>query len=299
MLEIIDSFISKGIIGIILLAIFAIGAIFVGLGRKTFMQLWDLILFIVLFVVSYFVLMPLLGDWICDKFMLQFGLDTTVVVSGIEVYDINTFSDLIGFLCSLTEDARFTAEYAYNLAHAITYALALATLSLGILIICPVISSMTWPLIKLALPKKANVFDYRFVGPIVSVLQVFFVFIVIINCFGAYSEGMAWFLKNPEVLSRLNFDAKIFTILKYFTNDLFGPLKVLNFGMLKFQFAANGTVYNAAVEFAHIAKVVAPEGADVDALAAQYGARLLELWMAQYGISLPPSSAIKNFLIVR
>lgn len=290
-------FASRGIVGIILILCILVFAVVNGLIRKTFMQLWQIVVFAVLFVLSYFVFADMLSTWIYEKAMLQFGLNTTVVVENVEVYQINNFGDLISFIGALANEAKYTEEFAYNLGYSITFSMSLAILTLLDIIVAPLVTLITWPLIKLAIPKKWDHANKRWIAPLLSFVEALFGISVMINCLAAYSEGMSWLVTNPVILSRLNIDTAIFTVLRFFTTDFFGFFKVLNIHLFNFQFAANGEVYSTAKEFIALTSKVFPNvengSVEAEALIALYKQRLLELWMSKNGVSLPPKDAIK------
>lgn len=287
--------VSNGVVGMIFVILFLVFAVVNGLIRKTFMQIWQLLIFAVLFILSYFVFADILSTWIYEKAMLQFALNTTVVVDNVEVYQINTFGDLISFICALGDDAKYTEEYAINLAYSITFAMSLGILTLLNLIVSPIVALITWPIMKLAIPKKWDHANKRWIAPIISFVEVLFGFSIIINCLSAYSEGMIWIVDNPEVLSRLDIASSIFTVLQFFTSNFFGFFKVLDIHLFNFQFAANGEVYATAKEFIELSSTVFPklEEAEAEALIAAYKEKLLLAWMVKNGVSMPPKEAIK------
>ena len=284
-------FASSGILGVVFVIVILVMALIFSLIRKTFMQIWQTIIFIVLFALSYFIFKNNFGTWICDKFILQFGLNTSVVVNNIEVYEINNFTDLIELLGILANDTKYTAEYAYTMSHSMCHAMALGLLTIANIFVSPIIALLTWPIIKLFFPKKLNAINLRFPAPIIGLLEVSFALIVVINCYSSYSEGLNVLIKNFNYLEQLNMSSKLFNVMKLFSVDFFGFFKALNFKLFNFQFAAGGEIYNLSSEFAQLASKVFPESID-DSLINSYKETLLNLWMNNNGVAITPSSRI-------
>ena len=113
-----------------------------------------------------------------------------------------------------------------------------------------------------------------------------------------FIKGMMCIVNNQEILSRLDIDGSLFTIVKFFTADFFGALKVLNIHLFNFQFVANGEVYSTAKEFFSLTSTTFPNVSEteIEALTSAYKERLLALWMAQNGVSMPPKEMVKAFI---
>ena len=228
--------------------------------------------------------------------MARFALTSDVVVDGVNVYRINSFTNFISFLCRLTDDARFTEAYSINLANSIACEIALALLTMLDLFIAPVVSVITWPFIRLIIPKKWDLINRRFIGLIVSFIETVFAISVVINCYSSYSDGLTYIINNQQILDKIGMSTNFLNVLRFFQVDFFGFFKVLNMHLFTFKFAADGKVYETSSEFMWLAKTTFPSGADVDILANGYRVRLFTLWAVENGVTIIPNGLLSSGL---